>query len=570
MAKFKTFRIKVDTKLPTTSEKAIVSQNDLNSAKLFIEITQDNEPLKLTNVKVMAAFKKPDNKLVWQDQKVIVEDAEEGLISIVLTSQTVAVAGDVLGEIHIEEPDQNIVTRKFRVYVEESYMAAGAIESANEMGIIQKAIEAGEKLEGVDIEGILKVKETAEAAKTISENNSEIIEILEKDVANLKLNGGGGGSVPSDVILFEEWKGGENVTIDTGTDPIDTTPPSDVTNLATSNITGSSVTLTWIASVSGDVAGYEIYNGTQFLATVTGTTYNVSGLATSTSYTFWVKAKDRSGNIATGVSVAATTTNTTPIDTTPPILTITPGTTFTDSMSVTMSTNETADIYYTTDGTTPTTGSTKYTSPINITNTTTIKAFAKDTAGNSSNVQTQTYTKQVAGAWVTSGLVNKWDDITNRLVVTNNNLYYPATEEWTISFTFKPKAYMDIFSQFGLGSSNNVFRIYVHGNGTKIHMNVFNSSGGNTETTSTDTFLDSSKYYHVTIMRDNTIGKLRMFIDDVENTTVTNNAIATLVSNNVETIKIGLAEGGNTIKNLLYYNRKLSTAELTQNYNVLK
>ncbi|WP_217585118.1 fibronectin type III domain-containing protein, partial [Microbacterium sp. GbtcB4] len=128
------------------------------------------------------------------------------------------------------------------------------------------------------------------------------------------------------------------------------------------------VTLTWTSSVSGDVAGYEIYNGTQFLASVTGTTYNVSGLTTSTSYMFWVKAKDRSGNIASGASISVKTTNTIPPDTTPPILTITPGTTFTDSMTVTMSTNETADIYYTTDGTTPTTGSTKYTSVINITN----------------------------------------------------------------------------------------------------------------------------------------------------------------------------------------------------------
>ncbi|WP_309140246.1 chitobiase/beta-hexosaminidase C-terminal domain-containing protein, partial [Lysinibacillus sp. GbtcB16] len=119
------------------------------------------------------------------------------------------------------------------------------------------------------------------------------------------------------------------------------------------------------------------------------------------------------------------TTNTIPPDTTPPILTITPGTTFTDSMTVTMSTNETADIYYTTDGTTPTTGSTKYTSVINITNTTTIKTFAKDAAGNFSAVQTQTYTKQVAGAWVTNGLVNKWGNVVNRVTVTNNGSYYP-------------------------------------------------------------------------------------------------------------------------------------------------
>jgi hypothetical protein len=79
-------------------------------------------------------------------------------------------------------------------------------------------------------------------------------------------------------------------------------------------------------------------------------------------------------------------------DTTAPVLTITPGGTFLGTKTVTMSTNETATIYYTLDGTTPTTSSSVYTSPLSITATTTLKAFAKDTAGNISAVQTVTYT----------------------------------------------------------------------------------------------------------------------------------------------------------------------------------
>ncbi|MCP1176191.1 chitobiase/beta-hexosaminidase C-terminal domain-containing protein [Bacillus sp. 1663tsa1] len=410
----------------------------------------------------------------------------------------------------------------------------------------------------------------AEESKTIATSMQQDVTTLKQDVENLK-NSGGGGSIPSGVILFEDWRGGESVTIDTGTDPIDTTPPNNVTNLVTSNITGSSVTLNWTASVSSDVSGYEIYNGSQFLATIAETTYSVGGLAAQTSYTFWVKAKDRSGNVATGTSVAATTTNTTPIDTIPPILTITPGKTFTDSMSVSMGTNEAADIYYTIDGTTPTTGSTKYTSAINITSTTTIKAFAKDTSGNSSNVQTQLYTKQVTeAAWVTSGLVNKWDNVVNRVTVTNNGSYYSANDEWTLAFTIKPKPYMDIFSQFSIGSANNVMRIYVYDNGKRIYMNIFDSFGVNTEIACSDLFSDGTLYYHVVVMRDNTLGKIRMFVNDVEITSLTGNLTVTLNSNNLETIKIGLAEGGNTIKNLLYYNRKLSATELTQNYNALK
>ncbi|MDA8126942.1 MAG: chitobiase/beta-hexosaminidase C-terminal domain-containing protein [Deltaproteobacteria bacterium] len=63
------------------------------------------------------------------------------------------------------------------------------------------------------------------------------------------------------------------------------------------------------------------------------------------------------------------------------------------------------DIYYTTDGTTPTTASPVYSDPIYIRATTTVKFFAKDLAGNSEAVKTQTITiasARVSGAEGTS------------------------------------------------------------------------------------------------------------------------------------------------------------------------
>lgn len=80
-------------------------------------------------------------------------------------------------------------------------------------------------------------------------------------------------------------------------------------------------------------------------------------------------------------------------DTVPPSLTITPEGTFTTDQTVTMSTEETATIYYTLDGTLPTTSSPVYSTPFTLTATTTIKAFAKDTSGNESAVQTRTFTR---------------------------------------------------------------------------------------------------------------------------------------------------------------------------------
>jgi len=182
--------------------------------------------------------------------------------------------------------------------------------------------------------------------------------------------------------------------------PSDTTPPNNVTNL-TATPSQTSVQLGWTASTSSDVSGYEILRGSTLLTTITGTSYNATGLTEETLYNFTVKAKDSNGNISSGVSVSTTTLSSEveqPTDTTPPVLTITPATTFTTSQTVNMSTNETATIWYTLDDSDPTISGTKiqYISPLTLTETDTVKAYAVDTAGNSSAVQSVTYTKETA------------------------------------------------------------------------------------------------------------------------------------------------------------------------------
>lgn len=93
------------------------------------------------------------------------------------------------------------------------------------------------------------------------------------------------------------------------TGPADTIAPTAPTGLAASGTTSSSTVLSWTASTDNvAVTGYNVYNGTTLVTTVTGLTYTVSGLTASTAYTFTVKAKDAAGNLSAASNTASVTT----------------------------------------------------------------------------------------------------------------------------------------------------------------------------------------------------------------------------------------------------------------------
>ena len=92
----------------------------------------------------------------------------------------------------------------------------------------------------------------------------------------------------------------------------DTTAPSIPLNLSSNAKTTTSVSLTWSASTDTiGVTGYEVYNGSTLITTTTATSYNVTGLAASTTYSFSIKAKDAAGNKSASSSPLSVTTNAT-------------------------------------------------------------------------------------------------------------------------------------------------------------------------------------------------------------------------------------------------------------------
>lgn len=162
---FKTYEINVDLVHDSSTISTIqFSQNDRNSAKLLLTITNKGTELDLSQAKsIRMSFKKPDGTRVFQNDCQPV-NALKGEYQILLKTQTLAAVGTVIAQIHIEEEDRTIDTQKFFFIVSDSLASDKAIESTNEFTIIQKAIEAGEKLEGVDINGIIAAGAKADGA----------------------------------------------------------------------------------------------------------------------------------------------------------------------------------------------------------------------------------------------------------------------------------------------------------------------------------------------------------------------------------------------------------------------
>ncbi|MGW4894896.1 glycosyl hydrolase family 18 protein [Kitasatospora sp. NPDC004240] len=85
-------------------------------------------------------------------------------------------------------------------------------------------------------------------------------------------------------------------TVDPATDP---TPPTAPTNLRTTAVTASEVSLAWNAATDNQrVAAYDVYQGTTLVRTVGGTTpaVTVGSLSPATTYTFTVRARDAADN----------------------------------------------------------------------------------------------------------------------------------------------------------------------------------------------------------------------------------------------------------------------------------
>ncbi|MFM9988406.1 endonuclease [Flavobacterium sp.] len=172
----------------------------------------------------------------------------------------------------------------------------------------------------------------------------------------------------------------------------DTQAPTVPANLIASSITATSLNLSWSASTDNiSVTGYDVYMNGALKTSVTATSASITGLAGSTTYSFYVKAKDAAGNSSANSSTINATT-TVPADaqapTSPTALNASGITTTSINLSWTASTDNIAvtgyDVYM--NSTLKTSVTTNSVSISSLTTGTTYSFYvkAKDAAGNAS------------------------------------------------------------------------------------------------------------------------------------------------------------------------------------------
>lgn len=99
-----------------------------------------------------------------------------------------------------------------------------------------------------------------------------------------------------------------NISVNAGSGSTDTVAPTAPT-LSASGTTSTSTNLSWSGATDAvGVTGYDVYQGSSLIGNTASTSYTVTSLSPSTTYSFSVRAKDAAGNISTSSNSVSVTT----------------------------------------------------------------------------------------------------------------------------------------------------------------------------------------------------------------------------------------------------------------------
>ena len=239
-----------------------------------------------------------------------------------------------------------------------------------------------------------------------------------------------------------------NFTITQGS--TDFTAPSAPTNLAAAGTTSTSTQLSWTAATDNvAVTGYDVYQGATLKASVTTTSYTVTGLNPATLYSFSVKAKDANNNVSAASNVVDVTTLADTAAPSAPVLNASGTTSTTTNLAWTAATDNVAvtgyDVYQNSVFRASVTGLTYAVTGLSAGTTYAFTVLAKDAAGNTTssnavNVTTTTPDSTAPSAVVlsasgtTASTTNlSWTAATDNVAVTGYEVYQGATLRATVT-----------------------------------------------------------------------------------------------------------------------------------------
>ena len=203
--------------------------------------------------------------------------------------------------------------------------------------------------------------------------------------------------------------------------PPDTTPPSTPANVSAIAVSSSQINVSWAASTDNvGVAGYQVFRNSVLIKTTTALSYNDTGLAASSTYSYTVAAFDAAGNYSPQSAPVSATTLTP--DTTPPTVSITTpvgGSTVSSTVTASASASDNvavADVQFQLDGVNlgPDLTTAPYTISWDTTTTSNgahnLTAIARDTSHNSTTSAAVTVTvSNTVGSIPTAGLIGYWN-----------------------------------------------------------------------------------------------------------------------------------------------------------------